>query len=309
MNKSRAGSAAAIAILFSVTGVFPQPGSTIPVGPWTDIFNKQDLTGWHHAGNPPWSLSDGILSAQGGSIKTMLIWHQPLKDVEVEVSYRLSTAAANSGIQVRSQCKERTDAFPKCGNYQVCGLQLDVAMNHSGKLFEECVGFLVNSGQNVDDCRRTLKVGEWMTTTARFKGPDVSLWLNGVHCLDYRLTKIDHLTGSIFALQSHPPFDRIDYRSVRIRNLETPSVSAPPAAAPAAGRSLAVAAAMARVRLESAGPWRARLRDARGTLLREAFGAAGSQEVSMPLPGRGLFSLEVTAHGQTSRHRIASVGH
>lgn len=309
-----------------------QAAPVIPSGPWTDIYNGKDFTGWSYAGNPPWSITGGILTAKGGTIKTMMIWNEPLKDVEVEVTYRLSTASANGGIQVRSQCKERTDAFPKCGNYQVCGLQLDVAMNYSGKLFEECTGFLVNSGQHVDDCRRSLKVGDWMTTTARFNGSSFSLWLNGAHCLDYTFTKVEHLQGTIFALQSHPPYDPIDYKSVRIRKLNVAAVAGctNPSASnynPQAtqddgsckltsligSRDIAQSARVYRngaaVRFDIPTPDRysVRLVDAFGIVLREESGMGPRVAREFALPSRGIYFLEMETRGSLARHRIINL--
>lgn len=127
-----------IAASLLLTGLALAQTPAIPTGPWKELFNKKDLTGWSSVGNPPWSITNGILQSKG---------------------------------------------------------------------------------QNIDNCRRTLKVGEWTTTVARIDGAKISLWLNGTHCLDYTFTNTEHLNGSIFALQSHPPFDAIEYEYVRMRKL------------------------------------------------------------------------------------------
>ena len=205
-------------VLFSATVVCAQI-STMPKGPWKQLFGKDMLkpgSGWSFSGFPPWSMEgDSILNAKGGTVKTFMVWNEPIKDMEFEITYKLSSTAANGGFQIRSVCSDKSKTAPTCGGtYSICGVQLDVANDYSGRLFEECFAFLAFSGQNIDNCRRTLKVGEWMTTTSIIKGNQSSVWLNGVWCLDYTLTKVDNLQGTIFALQSHPPFDLIQYKSI-----------------------------------------------------------------------------------------------
>jgi hypothetical protein len=163
----------------------------MPAGPWTDVYNGKDLTGWSSVGSPPWTIVGGNLECKGFTTsKTHLIWKDLVKDVEISATYKLSSASANSGIQVRSHCTDRTKSPPTCGGtYQVCGIQLDVAKDYSGRLFEECVGFYDPKVNHTAACMRTIAVGTWMTTVARFDGANVSLWLNGVHCLDHTLTQ------------------------------------------------------------------------------------------------------------------------
>ena len=151
--------ATATFLLASATLAFSQANPPIPVGPWTDYFNGRNFDGWVYDATPPvpWTITNGILSAKGkgGTEKTMLIWKEPMKDYEVEVVYKLSSQGANGGIQVRSQCLNPNDKFPNCGQYQVCGVQLDVAMDYSGKLFEECLGFFTPKVDHIADCRNS----------------------------------------------------------------------------------------------------------------------------------------------------------
>jgi hypothetical protein len=319
---------ACAAFLFLAASVSAQPKA--PSGPWKDIFNKKDLTGWASVGNPPWSITGGVLQTKGGATKTYLIWKEPLKDMELEVKYRLSTTNANSGIQVRSNCADKTKSLPDCGGtYQVCGVQLDVAQSYSGRLFEECVGFLQFDGQNIDNCRRTLAVGQWMTTQARFDGAKVSVWLNGTHCLDYTLTNAEHLTGSIFALQSHPPFDLIEWDAVRIRKINVKGCTNPKATnynpeatnddgscvvpsalaqrAPAPRRDVSAletpeGAALA-WDIADRGTATVTLHDAWGKTLSTRTVAAPGMGL-LPLPGRGIYFVEIESAGRLTRHRI-----
>lgn len=299
----------------------------IPTGPWKDLFNGKNLDGWASIGNPPWAITNGILQTKGGSTKTYLIWNEPLKDVELQVKYKLSTNNANSGIQVRSHCTDKTKSLPSCGGtHQVCGVQLDVAQSYSGRLFEECVGFLQFDGQNIDNCRRSLAIGQWMTTTARFDGAKVSLWLNDVHCLDYTLTNAEHLSGSIFALQSHPPFDLIEWESVKIRKLNVKGCTNPkatnfnpeatnddgscliPSALAAAdigkARMVTLHGSAVDYSIPEGGRYTARLLDVNGVVAGEAAGLAPVHDARLMMPRAGIYFLEIEASGIGSRHRL-----
>lgn len=329
MNKTLFAKAALAALLGA--GLASAQAPKIPTGPWKDIFNKKDLTGWASVGNPPWSITaGGVLQTKGSSTKSYLIWNEPLKDLELEVKYRLSTTNANSGIQVRSQCADKTKTLPSCGGtYQVCGVQLDVAQSYSGRLFEECVGFLQFDGQNIDNCRRTLAVGQWMTTAARFDGAKVSVWLNGTHCLDYTLTNTEHLNGSIFALQSHPPFDLIEWEHVKIRKLNIRGCTNNKASNynPEAtiddgscqvpnGVMQSREAARPRVRAEGAkvayaipegGAWTVSLVDVNGAVAARKAGTGKVADGRLELPGRGIWFVEIRAlegRAGLTRHRI-----
>lgn len=323
--RSRAKTLFAIVPFLATVALGQTP--TIPAGPWKDMYNKKDLTGWASVGNPPWTIAGGVLQTKGGATKTYLLWNEPLKDMELEIKYRLSTTNANSGIQVRSQCADKTKTLPTCGGtYQVCGVQLDVAQSYSGRLFEECVGFLQFDGQNIDNCRRTLAVGQWTTTHARFNGAKVSVWLNGTHCLDYTLTNAEHLNGSIFALQSHAPFDLVEWESVKVRKLNVRGCTNPKATNYNAEATLddgscsipsALAAAPKPLRtlqvidtpegpaavLSLPDPATVRLLDVWGkTLATTRIQTPGTHPIR--LPGRGIFFIEVDAASQRTLHRV-----
>lgn len=321
--------AAAVVLLALSAGAVRAQAPVIPKGPWKDVFNKQNLTGWSSVGSPPWTIVGGVLQTKGGATKTYLIYNEPLKDMELEIKYKLSTTNANSGIQVRSHCTDKTKTLPTCGGtYQVCGVQLDVAMSYSGRLFEECVGFLQFDGQNIDNCRRSLAVGSWMTTTARFDGAKVSLWMNGTHCLDYTLTNAEHLGGSVFALQSHPPFDLIEWESVKIRKLnvrgctnakatnynpeatiddgtcQVPNALAGMSREP--GPWARVSGARVAYGIPGSGPWSLRLVDVAGAVTHAEAGAGPVAEGRLAAPGRGIYFLEIRSAGALTRRRIHS---
>jgi hypothetical protein len=328
----RASSYAALALAvlcFSVPAASQAP--VIPSGPWKDLFNKKDFTGWSQAGNPPWSISNGIIQAKGGSGKTFLIWNEPMKDFELQVRYRLSTAEANSGIMIRSRCMDKANTLPTCGGtYSLCGPQMDVALPYSGTLYEECVAPLKQTGPDIDNCRKGLKTGEWITTSARVDGAKIAVWLNGVFCLEYTFTDPEHLSGGIFALQNHPPYDLVEWDYVKIRRLNVPGCTNPKASNfnPEADKDdgscvvpapLAPKGSAAPFPVSIAGntvsfdvPWpgkfSASLSDADGKAVGRLDGNGPLRNVRMILAAPGVHFLEVTAPGSRVRLRIDGVG-
>ena len=325
----RLGMAAALlTTLLALPALAQNPA--IPAGPWKELFNKKDFTGWNQQGNPPWSIANGIISAKGGSTKTFLIWPEAIKDAEIEVKYKLSTTNANSGIQVRSHCLDKTKSLPTCGGtYQVCGPQLDVADAYSGRLFEECAAFLQFDGQNIDNCRRTLKVGEWTTATTRMDGPKIQVWLNGVYCLEYNFTNAEHLGAGIFAIQSHPPFDLIEWDYIRMRKLNVLGCTNPKATNynPEATKddgsctvttltggmsrepdtwqgNVSVSGSKVSFAIPSAGAYRVRLLDVNGAVAGRASGNGPVAEGSLKLDRPGIYFLEIDAGGMHTRQRI-----
>jgi hypothetical protein len=319
-----------VGFLFSASIICAQK-SPIPKGPWKQLFGKDMLkpgSGWSFSGFPPWSMEgDSILNAKGGTVKTFMVWNEPIKNMDFEITYKLSSSAANGGFQIRSVCSDKSKTAPTCGGtYSICGLQLDVAEAYSGQLFEECFSFLANTGQNIDNCRKTLKVGQWMTTTAIINENQASIWLNGVWCLDYTLTKVDNLQGTIFALQSHGPFDLIQYKSIKIRRpgikgcmtltdpKYNPEASIDSGCTPSGMRTkvaalekkpfLKVNHGELYYSLPGSGMYTIRLVDVFGAVAKQFTGAGSVDNAKLPLPSSGIFFFELEYQGTISRHRV-----
>lgn len=217
-NKASLGLSLAFAGVLAI-GLSHGADPVMPTGPWKELLTP-NLAGWSSVGSPPFTMVNGQLQCKGYTTsKTHLIWHELLKDVEISATYKLSSDNANSGIQVRSRCTDTKSTAPDCANYQVCGTQLDVAKAYSGLLFKECAGFYTPKVDHTVACRQTVVVNQFMTTVARFDGANVSLWLNGVHCLDHTVTLAEDLVPGVFSIQSHPPYDLITWSSIKIRKL------------------------------------------------------------------------------------------
>ncbi len=319
-----------VSTLFSATVVCAQI-SSMPKGPWKELITKDMLkpgSGWSFSGSPPWSMEgDSILNAKGGSVKTSLVWNEPIKDMEFEITYKLSSTAASGGIQFRSVCSDKSKSAPTCGGtYSLCGLSMWLGNDYLGRLFENCFSFLAFNGNNIENCRSTLKVGDWTTTTTSINKDQLSIWLNGVWCLDYTLTKVDNLQGTIFGLQIKPPFDLIQYKSIKIRRLNKKgcmTVTDPkynPEATIDSGCTvvrlrpnawalknksfLKVSDGVLDYSLPGSGKYSIRLLDVFGVVAKQFNGEGPILNAKLPLPSQGIFFFELEYLGIISRHRV-----
>ena len=119
-------------LLFISAFVRLSSAQEIPNGPWTDLFNGENLDGWEYSNDPPWHVKDGLLQVSGGE-KTHLIWPEPLINFEFTLRYRLTTNYANNSVLFRSVCS-RGEELPNCDeSYLLCGPKLyidDININH-----------------------------------------------------------------------------------------------------------------------------------------------------------------------------------
>jgi hypothetical protein len=189
---------------------------------------------------------------------------------------------------------------------------------------------LKQAGPDIDNCRKGLKTGEWITTTARVDGAKISVWLNGAFCLDYAFTNPEHLSGNIFALQSHPPYDLVEWDYVKVRKLNVQGCTNPKASnfdpeaskddgsciapvAIASGASVPALAASVRGNavffdIPWPGKFTAFLTDAEGKPGGRTEGTGPLRNLHMTIPGSGIRFLDVAAAGKRQRIRLIGAG-
>lgn len=242
----RAGMGGAIAgLILAWPGMLAVPafaadGAPVPAGtpaPVTGVslFNGKDLSGWQ--GAPGWwTVEDGALTAQSTPEKpckacNYLIWQggQPA-DFELTCEFKLS-AAANSGVQLRSATRPNWDTY---------GYQADMTGDGSlvGFVYHHKRGLIAERGQQVtiaaDGKKEVRKIGDPAALLANYKkeqwnqyriicqGPDITLYVNGV--LMCRITDHDASTGGkggIIALQMHPgPPMKVQFRNLYLKELK-----------------------------------------------------------------------------------------
>jgi hypothetical protein len=198
------------------------------------IFNGKDLTGWD--GKPGWwRVQDGALTAESTPEKpcasaTYLIWSggEPT-DFELLADFRLS-AAANSGIQIRSERRPDWDTF---------GYQADMTGDGAlvGFVYHHSRGLIAGRGdqavfdadgkattERIGDPAELLKrfrPGEWNTYRIVCRGPEITLYVNRVlmsRITDHHATQA--ASRGIIALQMHPgPPMKVQFRNLRLREL------------------------------------------------------------------------------------------
>jgi len=204
-------------------------------GKEVSLFNGKDLTGWD--GAPGWwTVEDGALTAESTPQKpctecNYLIWKggKPA-DFELTCEFKLS-AAANSGVQIRSETRPKWDTF---------GYQADMTGDGSlvGFVYHHARGLIGARGekvtitadgkkevQKIGDSAELLKVykpGEWNTYRITCKGPDITLYVNTI--LMCQITDNDASTSvrsGIIALQMHPGAPmKVQFKNLMLKELK-----------------------------------------------------------------------------------------
>ncbi len=278
-------------------------------------------SGWSVAGSPPWSMvGDSILNAVG---EGYLIWNEPLQDMEFEITYKLLTLGAGGGVQFRSGCRG-SDSAPSCWGYPtVCGPFVRFCKGFPGILRDHCVGWLGDE-QDSKKCQETVKVGEWATATAIMNGNQVSVWMNGVWCLDHTFTWENYLKGTLFGLQSL--WDSTQYKSIKIRRLNIKGCMNPsypnynPEASSDSGCSmtnlrpniqtserksfLKANDGVLSYSLPGSSKYSIRLVDVFGVVAKQFNVEGPVSNAKLLLPSPGIFFLELENQGKIARHKI-----
>jgi hypothetical protein len=206
--------------------------ATPAAGKVTHLFNGKDLSGWE--GAPDWwTVEDGALTAESTPEKpckecNYLVWKggKPA-DFELTCDFKLS-AAANSGIQIRSETRPNWDTY---------GYQADMTGdgNLVGYVYHHKRGLIAARGEEVtiaaDGTRnaralgdaaellKAFKKGEWNQYRIVCRGPEIVLHVNGL--LMCRITDNDASTAAksgIIALQMHPgPPMKVQFKNLQLK--------------------------------------------------------------------------------------------
>ena len=214
-------------------GEKPAPAAATAEG--VSLFNGKDLAGWE--GAPGWwTVEDGALTAQSTAEKpckecNYLVWKggQPA-DFELNCDFKLS-AAANSGVQIRSETRPNWDTY---------GYQADMTGDGSlvGYVYHHKRGLIAARGEKVviaaDGNKEVGKIGDPAELLKNFKkedwnhykivcrGPAISLEVNGV--LMCQITDNDASTAAksgIIALQMHPgPPMKVQFKNIVLKELK-----------------------------------------------------------------------------------------
>lgn len=208
---------------------------------FTPMFNGKDLSGWDGKGLW-WKVVDGVLTAETSlenpcKKSAYLLWKDKTPgDFELRTEFRLSKDA-NSGIQFRAG----TVPEPLSGAYRfdpkAAGYQADMSGNGAiVGCFWHPVYFLVGrgatvtraqDGQKEEKCfadssaiQGLYRAGDWNTYRLICRGPEISLYLNGVlaaRFIDYTPTAPKQGAIMLQVHQGSPM--KAEYRNLRIKML------------------------------------------------------------------------------------------
>ncbi len=148
-------------------------------GPWQDLFNGKDLSGWTQKnGEAVYTVEDGaivgktVLNTPNSFLCTEDTYSDFILEYEVKVDSRL-----NSGVQVRS------NSFPDYRNGRVHGYQVELDPSDrdwSGGIYDEARrGWLYSLDFN-PDAKGSFKQDEWNHFRVECIGNNIKTWLNGV---------------------------------------------------------------------------------------------------------------------------------
>ena len=199
------------------------------------LFNGTDLTGWD--GAPGWwRVEDGALTSESTAEKpckqcNYLVWNggKPA-DFELTADFKLS-AAANSGIQIRSETRPNWDTF---------GYQAD--MTGDGKLagfvYHHKRGLIAGRGEKVviaadgkkdvqklgdpEELLKSFKKEDWNTYRIVCRGPEITLYVNGTLMCQFTDNDVKMAApNGIIALQMHPgPPMKVQFKNIVLKELK-----------------------------------------------------------------------------------------
>lgn len=199
------------------------------------MFNGKNLDQWEAAKSGPWWRAvDGVLTGESTpevpcKMNDHLIWKGGTPgDFELRTEFRLSKSA-NSGIQLRSEAVSNKDT----------GYQADMngGGNYVGFLYHPKMHLVGGRGEKVTlgvdgkksaqrfadaaELQKVYKVEEWNSYRIICRGPEITLYVNGVLMSHFTDLRPDTPKQGAITLQMHagPPM-KIEYRNLRIKMLK-----------------------------------------------------------------------------------------
>ena len=228
-------------------------------GPWKDLFNGKDLTGWSVAAGrgranapadapaappppAPWKVEDGVLVGGQGTGRGTLVSNEQFKDFELELEFML----AEHGTQCSAELDEKEQNLSKehsclynSGVSFRTGYQVNIGRREGGEFIGVVVhrkapgairGNVLWLSKGDEKFPNLRKKQEWNRLNISAKGPHITVTLNGTKISDLKDDPTDPAeakwkeAGPI-SLQWPPPGESggfagfVKYRNVRIRTL------------------------------------------------------------------------------------------
>lgn len=203
-------------------------------GEMTSIFDGKTLEGWTQLnGTATYRVENGSIvgKTMEGSPNSFLCSDKLYGDFELHFQVKLINNELNSGVQIRSQCKDLTDKEKARGDKhgRVNGPQVEIEATkekgaESGYVYgEACGGWMTPKTDLIP--HKHFKNGEWNQYRIVAKGARIQTWVNGnqVSNLTDKEKHKSHAKGFI-GLQVHSikkgsgPYE-VAWKNIKIKDL------------------------------------------------------------------------------------------
>ena len=200
---------------------------------WKVLFDGKTLTGWTERSKERcFEVVDGQIVGTMVLNKgtSLLCTDEEFADFELELEVKILTPDLNSGIQIRSRCKEATGKKQYGGVY---GPHVEL----STKAANSRSGFIYGTGwkgwitPKETEGTTFMKRGEWNVIRALAVGKSVKTWINGNFVIEQVIPDNRHETNSkgFVALQCADKHGikagrtyKIAFKNIRIREIASP---------------------------------------------------------------------------------------
>lgn len=213
MFKNVISTAVMFAVLCSVAALSVE---TVQGGELPSIFNGKDLTGWKAPENNIWyTVADGVLKVKSGpERKGSTLWtEKEYKNFIMQFDFKMGEGTVDSGIYVRNS-KEQIQI----------GISGSLKRDMTGSPYISGKGYPVEANQNLltkpeeKGVADLLKLDDWNSMTIVAKGKAYSVWLNGIHVMDYHSESA--IEKGPVGIQLHGNRDMaIDYRNITLSEI------------------------------------------------------------------------------------------
>ncbi len=157
-------------------------------GEMTSLFDGKTLNGWTQLnGTADYRVEKGTIigKTKEGSPNSFLCSDKLYGDFELHFQVKLINDELNSGVQIRSQCKELTDKEKARGDKhgRVNGPQVEIEATkekgaESGYVYGEALGGWMTPKSDLTP-HNYFKNGEWNQYRIVAKGHRIQTWVNG----------------------------------------------------------------------------------------------------------------------------------
>ncbi len=201
--------------------------AAVPEDGWIDLAPGPKLSGWiQRGGTAHYRFEDGAIvgTSVPNTGNSFLCTRRNFTNFVLELEFKVATNL-NSGVQIRSECFDRTTEVETGGKTlrippgRVHGYQVEIdpsARAWTGGIYDEGRrGWLKNLLDN-PTAQKAFRQSEWNRFRIEANGARIRTWLNDVPAADL----VDELTSSGFlALQVHAVGSSQEPRDVRWRRL------------------------------------------------------------------------------------------